>query len=477
MQHIDEHTLELYVLQDPSVLKKRLAIEIHLKSCTGCRQLVKEMHAVYRRAEGEVQRGEVKSRASRSLVRKAVNLSNVYHESTYAVVREPRGFVDRAWWYVRKYPVSTGMGLTMLVIALVTLMFNWGSLFKSTNPFQARFNVQAGRLEVYDKEGEQLWSLPWYGEHDLPANDPLTIVTDLDGDGSNELVTMRSSLGAAEESRDILKVFDSKANLKFKKKLGKSFTALGKMYDIDFSPSWIFVGKMEQHEQKEIMVGLSHVHSPFVILRLNHQGEEIGEYWHYGHLYSNRLIDFGSDGKKDLVVGGSADVQAGIATSEDEDSLNDWHAVFTILDPTRIVGKTQSSVTQVFGLTLSEAEQYYIALPKTEVNRMFLQKPKIDAVEFTGPKHLTVWSVSGDPPKQEYGSSFEYVFTNDLSVIDVKPSDVTRRLYHQLFKEGRLKNRLDNAYLETLKKGVRYWDGSGWRKEVVGVGTASLVGR
>lgn len=477
MQHLDEHTLELFVLGDPAILKRRRAIEAHLTSCRGCRQLVEKMQTVYREAEREFLQENGGRAASRSLVKKAVHLSNVYHESTRSIVPEPRGFVGRAWWYAKRHPVSSGAGLTVLAIALVVVLLNGGSIFKDTNPVHARFNSEKGRLAVFNKEGEQLWSLPWYGERDLPANDLLTIVTDLDDDGRNELITMRSSLGTAEESRDILKVFDSQGNLKLKKKLGRPFTALGKMYDIDFSPSWIFVGKMEQHEQKEIMVGLSHVHSPFVILRLNHQGEEIGEYWHYGHLYSNRLIDFGGDGKKGLVVGGSVDVQAGITTSEDEDSINDWHAVFTILDPTRIVGKTQSSVTQVFGFTVSKAEQYYIALPKTEVLRLFSQKPKIDAIEFPDSEHLTVWSTSGDPPKQEYGSSFEYVFTNDLRVIDIKPSDVTRRLYHQLFREGRLKNRLDNTYLEELKKSVRYWDGSGWRKEVVGVGIEPLAGR
>lgn len=475
MQHLDEHTLELFVLGDPAILKRRRAIEAHLTSCRGCRQLVEKMQTVYREAEREILQESAARAASRSLIKKAVHLSNIYHESTRSIVPEPRGFVGRAWWYASRHPVSSGAGLTVLAVALVAFLLNGGSIFKDTNPVHARFNSESGRLGVFNKEGEQLWSLPWHGEHDFPANDLLTIVTDLDDDGRNELITMRSSLGTAEESRDILKVFDSQGNLKLKKKLGRPFTALGKTYDVDFSPKWMIVENTMNGGHKEIFVGLSHVHSPFMVLRLTSQGEEIGEYWHFGHLSSFKSLGFTGGRDKEIVLGGSLDIQPGSTTGKAEENIDEWHAVFTILDPKRIVGKTQSSVTPVFELAVTEAEQFYLTLPRTELNRMFSQKPKVGAIEFPDPMHLTVWSTGGDPPYDEYGSSFEYVFGNDLRVIDVKPADVTRRLYQRLFREGKLKKRLDSAYLEALKQGVRYWDGKGWRKEVVGVGIKPLA--
>jgi len=51
MTHIDEHTLELFVLGAKEVQRRKKTIEAHLKKCEGCRTLVRTMTEFYANAE------------------------------------------------------------------------------------------------------------------------------------------------------------------------------------------------------------------------------------------------------------------------------------------------------------------------------------------------------------------------------------------------------------------------------------------
>ncbi len=47
MNHIDEETLELYVLESEEISTRRAEIEAHLRECAGCDALRKEIEEFY----------------------------------------------------------------------------------------------------------------------------------------------------------------------------------------------------------------------------------------------------------------------------------------------------------------------------------------------------------------------------------------------------------------------------------------------
>ncbi len=471
MKHIEEHILELYLLGDKSVQSQKREIEAHLKVCAGCQGLVERMTSFYAEAEATLEANPTTT-PSKALARPRKELELFYGEDMGLSPPIPLGVAQSFTFFVREHRGLVGAGFLTIVATLV-LLLNSKPLFKDINPVQARFNNETRMLEVYNKSGEQLWKLNWYGPDKVSLQDPLTVVADLDGDGKNEIVTMQSSVGVQEETRDILKAFDSKGNLIFRRKLGRSFRALGKEFDINFSSNTVFVDRFVEGNQKEIIVSLNHVHSPDLIIRLDPTGKELGAYWHYGHLAHIISADLDSDGRKELILGGVRDIDWRTDRENREDNMEEWRASFAVLDPMKITGEAECSATPVFGLPLSRAELYYVTLPRTNIDTYFRQKPRIIGIEVPDDKFVTFWRSGGlNDATNDY---FEYFFSRDLRVIDVKTSDVTRRLQLQLFEEGKIKHRLDAAYFDYLKRGVRYWDGKEWRKEVVRVESVGMA--
>jgi len=61
-----------------------------------------------------------------------------------------------------------------------------------------------------------------------------------------------------------------------------------------------------------------------------------------------------------------------------------------------------------------------------------------------------------------YAHDFQYYLTKELRVIEVKTNNTTNQVFAKLVDEGKLKGKIDRAYLEDLKNRVQYWDGEKW---------------
>jgi hypothetical protein len=135
------------------------------------------------------------------------------------------------------------------------------------------------------------------------------------------------------------------------------------------------------------------------------------------------------------------------------------------IDPEKINGKTESSCTPGFGLETSKAEQYYIKFPLTDLSYIWKSigcLQRMSTSQFNNNPSYDLWvmgSYDGDNP------AFEYIMSNKMKVVDVKYSSNTLRLRQQLIDGGKIKGTFDDAYLNNLKNGVRYWDGKSWQKE------------
>ncbi len=107
----------------------------------------------------------------------------------------------------------------------------------------------------------------------------------------------------------------------------------------------------------EIIVGTNNGRSPNVIFRLDNQTNILGSYAHYGDV-KNILLQL-TDGKKKLFVFGQNDLG-------EMDSLS--FPVLALIDPEKIIGRSESNCTPGFDLPPSPAELSYVRFPLSDMN-------------------------------------------------------------------------------------------------------------
>ncbi|MBI4810496.1 MAG: hypothetical protein HY800_03465, partial [Ignavibacteriales bacterium] len=146
------------------------------------------------------------------------------------------------------------------------------------------------------------------------------------------------------------------------------------------------------------------------------------------------------------------------------DSLS--YPVMCVLDPLKIEGKIEASDSRGFGLSLSSAEMYIIRFPLTDMNYLWASNGYVRSVNESttnGVKTFGVW-IAG-----VYGEDgnpiFEYIFSENMNIIEVKFISGTNRLRKQFADQGKLTGTLDQEYLGNLKNSVHYWNGKEWQKE------------
>src|SRR5208283_1247134 len=131
MTHIDEHTLELFVLGAKEVQRRRKTIEAHLKKCEGCRTLVRTMTEFYANADA-YRKSQPQSQPqtdSQALIRIPTAIEPTYdpYYSTFKTpvpVRVPRTFLQHISSYANQNPVKSVIGSFALLIGLA-LIFNF----------------------------------------------------------------------------------------------------------------------------------------------------------------------------------------------------------------------------------------------------------------------------------------------------------------------------------------------------------------
>lgn len=139
-----------------------------------------------------------------------------------------------------------------------------------------------------------------------------------------------------------------------------------------------------------------------------------------------------------------------------------------MLDPDKVVGDGKSTTTPEFGFPFSQAEMYYIRLPLSDLHEFYKINANVSGISDIDDKGI-LFEVVSRPAGLTESISFQYYFNRDMSICEVKSNNTTDRIYNRLVEQGKFTGRIDSAYLLNLKSGVRYWDGKGWRKEVVRV--------
>ncbi len=459
MHHIDEHTIELYILGSDLVKKQIAEIEAHLKECHGCRALVEQMEAFYQNAEEGLGKLSVpEERKTAALMRLPRDIMPYDVPLGTPVPYRPTTFVGKLAYFTRLHPVVTGVGSFTMMAVLTLMVFlipNKKSIDK--NPSYPILDPVSGSLAIYNKDHDLLWSIPskvlaGANTDQLLPRYKFINIFDINGDGRNEIITALP-LGSQNDYTDTLRIISADKDILLKKTFEEEIQFLGKNYNKHWTIADIYCGKIGTNNP-EIFLLTENGRSPTILFRLNYEGNIIGNYAHYGIQQISVLEN--SVGEKIIFLCGLNDIG-------EKDSLS--FPVLIVLDPEKINGKTESSCTPGFGLETSKAELYYIKFPLTDLNYTWKSSgfgERFSVIQFNNKNAYDFW-VRGT--HENKNPLFEYILSDAMKVLDVKYSSETLKLRQKLVTEGKIKGTFDNAYLENLKNGVRYWDGTSWQKE------------
>jgi hypothetical protein len=478
MQHIDQHILELYVLNAASVKSQRTEIEDHLAECAGCRGLVDQMTESYHSVEEKYIELESNAEISeKSLAtRRFSSIAPRTPDAMPSVSYRPVTNMQRFQYFARQHPVIT-VGGSFAALAglalLATLMFKSPEISDS-NPAFVRYNEGSNSAEILNRDNQLLWQIPsrkisMIVQDEGRFGTPHIVVDDIDGDGKNEVLTTLWHPGdAISGDAPFLRIYDYRNNLRFKKTFEEPIRYLERQYSDTWTAERLVTVDGDTSGEKNIFASWTIGRSPAVITRLDARGNELGQYWHFGAIFGMFAIDVDGGGTKKLILTGRDDTL---------DSLHQEFPAIAVLDPKRIVGKKKSAASAGFALQESDAEIYYLRLPVSPLSAALGKYEGVHNLtqDRDGTLKISIGNTasSADPDFADY----EYRFSRNLQILEVKSTDVTNRLYGRKVREGLVKGKIDAAYLNALKNGVRYWDGREWRKEAVKVQHQSVTMR
>jgi hypothetical protein len=447
VKHFDEHMLELFARNSDLIAKERKEIELHLSECSNCRDLTEQISQFYGALDTNLRGQLVLSAGNDEIV---VARPEVAHHIRPAASRVP----SRMWAFARQRPVVTALstiGIVALVMAALNLFNGVAPVAqKDQNLFEVRANGALERLEAFNKQSDTLWTLPWFSSYQPSHNEQAlgtvqAVVADPLNNGRRQLFSIIPGLGASSHNkgRVIVQAYGSEKNQIFAAPLGEDFAFNSKPFTMNFSGRAIVVDDFAGKGKDEIIVGADHYDSPSVIYRLDANGTVLGEYWHYGRISGIFTVNLKKDGSKQLLICGINDVLQ--------------RAILGVLDPAKIVGKSEASATPGFGFARSAAEEYYISFPSCDLWDLGdLPKPRVSRIVGDGERFdAFVEDTAGK-------GIFRYVFSSDMKPLRVTTVDNTRRNYEQLKKQGKLHGELNDTYFSNMRRNVRYWDGARW---------------
>jgi hypothetical protein len=464
MRHFDEHMLTLYVLGARSVASEKETIKRHLAKCRGCRGMVEELKLIYADVENEMPgktaeeegRNEALVRVSRGIIQQPDALE------VSASTEDFRGG-RRVMNFARRHPLAAGASL--LSVALVVFFAARGVwlTFGPSNagePSFVRINQSKTSLDVFDADATRLWKLPVSDASHITSLEarwgtPWTQVTDLEGDGRKEVVTAAPFMEGGKEQINTVRIFDDEGSLRYAVKLGRQVDFRDRKYEMFYYAGGILTRRNAVTHRGEIIAGARNYRSPYVVTRLSAGGENLGEYWHFGWLGTMHTIAL--TGEKHEVI-----VLAGV--NEVGDFADSTYPAIVVLDPEKIDGKTESSLSRGFGYQASNAEVFYIRVmpprfpipPDSSLGKEGFLQMRIgqdsSMIFFCHSR-----TINGNP-------IISYTFDSQMRLRSVFLDDESRVLLQSRYLTDKSHGALDR-FLKKAEEGVSYWDGHEWRKE------------
>lgn len=462
MHHLDEQTLAYYAMGADFPEPRRVEIEDHLRSCLGCRAEVEELQSINELvAARSADTGTPSTYSIEAIERVAHAARRVHTSPPRRTARQMVTRMQRTAWLVRSHPILSGAGAMLFGFAVFALVMQFNAQrVRAGQPVAVRLNAPSTALIVVNKDGETLCDIPVSSERSPEADERdlkfNTRFFDIDNDGRLEIVSTSPYEEGSALRTNVVRTFTADGRLIHTSTFGMPVTFRGTQYINSYTSLGLLI--RTHAGRTEFLVSTNNYRSPSCLIRMTADGTVIGEYWHFGWINNPSVVRLpGMDHDAVMLVGGddSHDLEGTVSAS------------IALLDPDRITGRTESSVTRGFGFAPSEAEVMYVrtghpdpALLDTVMMRHVRFNPY---VRYGEDGTITVCS-KGLTETPYY--SLLYTFPPGFGTPTVFTSDLDRSLLsdHFLLKGTREGIQEFYHHMESL---VRYWDGQNWQRTPV----------
>jgi len=337
------------------------------------------------------------------------------------------------------------------VILFLFLIFFFKNFVKYLDRNPVSYNLEDSKYVLYNKHGVKLWKSEeleiinkMYFESPYGSSNRC-ILTDINSDGINELLYLNKSDIDIEKSQKIFCSNSEIINFPYKipqrnlnypnDPVTNSFMYLRGISLID----------CDGDGKNDILYWALHTQTyPGLIGAIDYNGKEIAEFWNEGHPIIVRILDLNNDGKQKIFAGGC----------NNRDSIE--CAVLIVFDPEYISGSSPFSDPLSNGIP--GKEEYYILFPKSVLfEQTTRERNDVYDINLNSNNTITCWTSEGQGVNDE---SLMYEFDKDMNLVSISCDDKFKHKYNILLQNNK-KNLPDlNAYLESLKNKVRWWDGT-----------------
>lgn len=445
MTHVDQHTLELYVLSASEVRQERAEIERHLAACPGCAALLHDIEEYHAEVE-EMRQRRIGDK------RYALTLRNV-------VARMPQFAVDRGRLrlparvvvYLVRHPATTLVSLACLVAALLVFLTPRTAV-KDANPAYARAKEEF--LVVYNANGDELWRKHIGPGYDMKAlgvtahgemPDQYLKTLDVDGDGSREVITTSGVAGELDSNAAKVLCFRANGSELWKFTQHGEMTFGDRVFDARHVTREFIAGTLGHSRRPNVWV-LSVIlwYYPVCLTQLSGKdGSITGRYWHSGVIMAFDHYDLDGDGPEEIFMGGQN---------------NGYNlASLAVVDPDVVEGRSPAPPSHSPLGVPPGREKVYILLPRSDVGAFAVESSaRVVGVSFPSPRHLMV-TVNEDLGSHAVPMLFHFDSTMACTSVEGEAKFV--EAHRKLEKERKLKRKLNAEYYEDLRRGVMYWNG------------------
>ncbi|HTY36744.1 MAG TPA: hypothetical protein VMH23_06520 [Bacteroidota bacterium] len=455
IEHIEEKTLALYVLHAPEVEERKEEIAHHLQGCQGCTALLKQIEGYYGDFE-EVQESEAHALLpSAEIAGKLIRNVSGDIQPLHAAPRQSivKAFSDS----LRTYPLRWSSAFAVVAAALlfilpkVMITDRSPSFVRAVNEF----------LVAMNKDSRELWRV-YVGPGFEHRSSKVSLATvsqlwDVDGGGKNSVFLLYPRSAASPEDYQSTSIAsyspggDERWRFQFHPPMTFGKTSFSGDYYLVNSLS---IGDYSATGHFEIPFAAHHfVWWPAAVGLLDaRSGQVVGQYWNPGWVKIG-AGDIDRDGVTEIIA-------AGYSNSY---KLN----MVAVLDPRKLNGHAPASEEFVPAGIPPAQEKYYILLPDPDLYHFSMRIAVEENVGISPVNNLEIRTIRylNLGKENDLVAELFFEFDEHMNCTKVRPGDEFGEIHRRFEREGRVRNKLDTEYFETLRRGLLYWDGERFVKE------------
>jgi len=332
-------------------------------------------------------------------------------------------------------------------------------------PVSYDFKIERSELVILDKKGDELWRYDT-GREDLEDEAvyrsgfqtkkpglaskarilPLLIIKDINNDKKKEVIFAVRTKDEMEEGD--LHCFDRRGRELWSHELGKEMKFGSKTYSNDYMVKGFDAADLDGDGRLETLaIGYHRPDWPTQVVLLSAEGAVLAEYWHCGQINDYTFADIDWDGREEILL-------AGINNEYGKGCL-------AVLDAETMGGSSPQIRDEFKSPGLEPgSEKYYLLIPRTDVDMLNYPVEALSKLDLHAGNQVSVETLI---------TGLYYFFDYNLRVKDITVSHGFMQMHNSAVLERKISSVLDDLYIEELKKGILYYDGSGWTSDPTSV--------